>query len=54
MEPYLNMIKISVCNLDDLEVNFFNSEPIKQNNLFQTAHSKQECWIHNPQICKVL
>lgn len=54
MEPYLNIIKISVCNLDDLEVNFFNSVPTKQNNLFQTTSSKQECWLHNPQICQVL
>jgi len=53
MEPYLNIIKISVCNLEGLEVNFFNSVPTKQNNLFQTADSKQECWIHNPQICQV-
>lgn len=52
MEPYLNVIKISVCNLDNLEVNFYNSVPTRQNNLFQTA--KKECWIHNPQICKVL
>lgn len=52
MEPYLNIIKISVCNLEDLEVNFFNSVPTKQNNLFQTAGSKHECWIHNPQICQ--
>ncbi|XP_071641084.1 mucosa-associated lymphoid tissue lymphoma translocation protein 1 [Temnothorax longispinosus] len=49
MEPYLNIIKISVCNLDDLEVNFFNSVYTKQNKLFQTANSKA-CWIHNPQI----
>lgn len=55
MEPYLNIIKVSVCNLkdDDLEVKFFNSVPTKQNNLFQTAF-KQECWIHNPQMCQVL
>jgi len=53
MEPYLNIIKISMCNLEDLEVNFFNSVPTKQNNLFQTVDSKQECWIHNPQICQV-
>lgn len=52
MEPYLNIIKISVCNLEELEVNFFNSVPTKQNNLFQTAASKQECWMHNPQICQ--
>ncbi|XP_011864707.1 PREDICTED: mucosa-associated lymphoid tissue lymphoma translocation protein 1-like isoform X2 [Vollenhovia emeryi] len=52
MEPYLNIIKISVCNLDDLEVSFYNSVPTKQNNLFQTASAKQECWIHNPQICQ--
>ncbi|XP_032663908.1 mucosa-associated lymphoid tissue lymphoma translocation protein 1-like [Odontomachus brunneus] len=51
MEPYLNIIKVSVCNLEDLEVNFFNSVPTKQNNLFQTA-SKQECWICNPQMCQ--
>ncbi|KAL0134814.1 hypothetical protein PUN28_001528 [Cardiocondyla obscurior] len=50
MEPYLNIIKISVYNLDDLEVHFFNSVPTKQNNLFQTASSKHECWIYNPQI----
>ncbi|XP_071569468.1 mucosa-associated lymphoid tissue lymphoma translocation protein 1 [Temnothorax nylanderi] len=49
MEPYLNIIKISVCNLDDLEVNFFNSVYTEQNKLFQTANSKV-CWIHNPQI----
>lgn len=53
MEPYLNIIKVSVYNLEDLEVNFFNSIPTKQNNLFQTV-SKQECWIYNPQICQVL
>lgn len=53
MDPYLNIIKISVHNLDEFEVNFFNSVPIKQNNLFQTAGSKQECWLHNPQICGV-
>lgn len=53
MEPYLNVIKVSVCNLEDLEVNFFNSIPTKRNNLFQTA-SKQECWICNPQMCQVL
>ena len=54
MEPYLNVIKISVCNLEDLEVNFFNFVATKQNNLFQTAGSKQECWIHNPQMCQVI
>lgn len=53
MEPYLNIIKVSICNLEDLEVNFFNSVPTKQNNLFQTA-PEQECWICNPQICQVL
>lgn len=53
MEPYLNVIKISVCNLEDLEVNFFNFVPIKRNNLFQATGFKQECWIHNPQICQV-
>lgn len=54
MEPYLNVIKVSVCNLEDLEVNFFNFVATKQNNLFQTAGSKQECWIHNPQMCQVI
>ncbi|KAG5345547.1 MALT1 protein, partial [Acromyrmex charruanus] len=52
IEPYLNVIKISVCNLEDLEVNFFNFVATKRNNLFQTAGSKQECWIHNPQMCQ--
>ncbi|XP_050450333.1 mucosa-associated lymphoid tissue lymphoma translocation protein 1-like [Cataglyphis hispanica] len=52
MEPYLNVIKISICNLEDLEVNFFNFVPIKRNNLFQATGFKQECWIHNPQICQ--
>ncbi|EZA48955.1 hypothetical protein DMN91_011416 [Ooceraea biroi] len=51
-EPYLNIIRISMCNLDNLEVNFFNSVPTQRNNLFQTASSKHECWIHNPQMCQ--
>lgn len=53
MEPYLNIIKVSICDLEDLEVNFFNSMPTIPNNLFQTAF-QQECWIHNPQNCQVL
>lgn len=53
MEPYLNIIKISVRNLESLEAHFFNSVPTKRNNLFQTTSLKQECWIHNPQICQV-
>ncbi|KAL6259158.1 hypothetical protein P5V15_009079 [Pogonomyrmex californicus] len=52
MEPYLNVIKVSVYNLEGLEVKFLNSISTKQNNLFQAADSKQECWIHNPQICQ--
>ncbi|KMQ82496.1 mucosa-associated lymphoid tissue lymphoma translocation protein 1 [Lasius niger] len=54
MEPYLNVIKVSVCNLEDLEVNFFNYEATKPNNLFQVMGSKHECRIHNPQICQGL
>lgn len=53
MEPYLNVIKVSVHNLEDLEVNFFNSEDVTPNNLFQDKNSKNECWIHNPQKCQV-
>lgn len=53
MEPYLNIIKISVYNLEDLEVNFFNYKPVSPNNLFQDKNSKNECWIHNPQKCRV-
>ncbi|XP_072756297.1 mucosa-associated lymphoid tissue lymphoma translocation protein 1 [Anoplolepis gracilipes] len=51
MEPYLNVIKVSVCVLEDLQVKFFNFTRIKQNNLFQDMNFKQ-CWIHNPQICE--
>lgn len=54
MEPYLNVIKVSVHNLEDLEVNFFNSEDVTPNNLFQDKNSKNECWIHNPQKCQGL
>lgn len=54
MEPYLNIIKISMRNLESMEAHFFNSVPTKRNNLFQTTSLKQECWIHNPQICQVL
>ncbi|XP_012522759.1 mucosa-associated lymphoid tissue lymphoma translocation protein 1 [Monomorium pharaonis] len=46
MEPYLNIIKISVCNLEDLEINFYNYVSTKPNNLFQGSN---ECWIYNPQ-----
>ncbi|XP_012223314.1 mucosa-associated lymphoid tissue lymphoma translocation protein 1 homolog [Linepithema humile] len=52
MEPYLNIIKISMRNLESMEAHFFNSVPTKRNNLFQTTSLKQECWIHNPQICQ--
>ncbi|KZC04407.1 Mucosa-associated lymphoid tissue lymphoma translocation protein 1 [Dufourea novaeangliae] len=49
MEPYLNVIKIKLFNLQDLEINFFNSVPAKRNNLYQDQN-KNECWIHNPQV----
>lgn len=49
MEPYLNVIRIKVHDLPNVEINFFNSIPTKQNNLFQDQREK-ECWIHNPQI----
>lgn len=52
MEPYLNLIKIKVLDLPNVQVNFFNSIPPKRNNLFQDQHRK-ECWIHNPQINQV-
>lgn len=52
-ELYLNVIKISVHNLEDLEVNFFNYVKVEPNNLFQDKNSKNECWIHNPQKCQV-
>ncbi|XP_076175577.1 mucosa-associated lymphoid tissue lymphoma translocation protein 1 [Ptiloglossa arizonensis] len=49
MEPYLNLIKVKLLDLQNFEINFFNSVPAKQNNLYQNQH-KKECWIHNPQI----
>lgn len=49
MEPYLNLVKVKVLELDNVEVNFFNSVPTKRNNLYQDP-DKMECWIHNPQI----
>ncbi|XP_043602140.1 mucosa-associated lymphoid tissue lymphoma translocation protein 1-like isoform X3 [Bombus pyrosoma] len=49
MEPYLNIVRIKVLDLPNVEINFFNSIPAKRNNLFQDQHEK-ECWIHNPQI----
>ncbi|XP_054000117.1 mucosa-associated lymphoid tissue lymphoma translocation protein 1-like [Hylaeus anthracinus] len=48
MEPYLNLIKVKLPNLQNVEINFFNSVPTKRNNLYQKQH-KKECWIHNPQ-----
>lgn len=53
MEPYLNVIRIKVLDLPNVEINFFNSIPTKRNNLFQDQHEK-ECWIHNPQINEVI
>lgn len=49
LEPYLNLIKIRLPDLQNSEINFFNSVPTKRNNLYQDQH-KKECWIHNPQI----
>lgn len=49
MEPYLNLIKITLLDLDGFEINFFNSVPTKHNNLYQNAQNK-EWWIHNPQV----
>lgn len=52
MEPYLNLIKVKVLDLENTEINFFNSVPAKRNNLYQDQH-KNECWIHNPQVNEV-
>ncbi|XP_076620138.1 mucosa-associated lymphoid tissue lymphoma translocation protein 1 isoform X1 [Colletes latitarsis] len=49
MEPYLNLIKVKLLDLQNVEINFFNSVPAKRNNLYHKQH-KKECWIHNPQI----
>ena len=51
LEPYLNVIKVKLPELQNLEVNFFNSVPTKRNNLYQDSR-KNECWIHNPQMCE--
>lgn len=52
-KPYLNFIQVSLIDLDEKwEVNFYNSVPTKNNNLFRCS-SKNKCWIHNPQINKV-
>lgn len=34
MELYLNVIKIKTHNLSNVEVKFYNSVPMKRNNLF--------------------
>lgn len=52
MELYLNVIKIKIHDLPNVEVKFYNSVPMKQNNLFQNVY-KKECWIHNPQLTEV-
>lgn len=52
MELYLNVIKIKTHDLPNVEVKFYNSVPMKQNNLFQNVY-KKECWIHNPQLTEV-
>ncbi|XP_031833593.1 mucosa-associated lymphoid tissue lymphoma translocation protein 1 isoform X2 [Nomia melanderi] len=49
MEPYLNIIKIKLSNLEHLKINFYNLVPAKKNNLYQDQNTN-ECWIHNPQI----
>ncbi|CAK9819633.1 Mucosa-associated lymphoid tissue lymphoma translocation protein 1 [Anthophora plagiata] len=48
MEPYLNLVKIEVLDLQNVEINFFNYIRAKRNNLYQNQHRKM-CWIHNPQ-----
>ncbi|KOC66870.1 Mucosa-associated lymphoid tissue lymphoma translocation protein 1 [Habropoda laboriosa] len=48
MEPYLNLIKIELVDLENVEINFFNYHRATRNNLYQNQH-KKECWIHNPQ-----
>lgn len=52
MEPYLNLIKVKVLDLQNVEINFLNYIPTKRNNLYQDQDRK-ECWIHNPQINEV-
>lgn len=49
MELYLNVIKIKAHDLSNVKVTFYNSVPMKRNNLFQNLYEK-ECWIHNPQL----
>ncbi|CAL7937014.1 unnamed protein product [Xylocopa violacea] len=49
MEPYLNLIKVKVLDLQNVDIHFFNSIPLKRNNLYEDQCNK-ECWIHNPQM----
>lgn len=47
MEPYLNVLKVSVYNLGDLKLDFLIPSTIKPNSLF---YNKQNCYIFEPQI----
>lgn len=52
MKPYLNVIKLNLCGIDDFTGNFYNSVAIERNNLFRSS-KKNEFRIHNPQINEV-
>ncbi|XP_012277233.1 mucosa-associated lymphoid tissue lymphoma translocation protein 1 isoform X2 [Orussus abietinus] len=49
--PYLNIIRLIVSCPENYSANFYNSIPVKQNNLFENSR-KKECVIFNPQISK--
>ena len=52
MKPYLNIVKVSLLNVEDYDVNFYNSVPSEKNDLYQNPN-KKECWVHSPQLSKV-
>lgn len=51
MKPYLNIVRITLLNSDNYDVNFYNSVPSERNCLYQNLKQK-ECWVHNPQFTK--